>query len=175
MPKLGDVKRGVDLGLKDYHKRIFSACQDCGKKRWVLLRNGKPQSERCHPCGAKVGGSVKSAHYRGKDHWHWNGGRSVTKLGYVEVWVDPSDPFYSMAGKDGYVLEHRLIMARHLGRCLDYSETVHHRNRNKQDNRIANLELLNRSDHSSLLKEIQRLTDRISELEDELRKQTKTS
>lgn len=94
------------------------------------------------------------------------------KNGYVEVWLDPSDPYYGMANKDGYVYEHRLVMARHLGRCLDKSEEVHHRNRNKQDNRIENLELLDKKEHSSLLKEVKRLAARILELEDELKRKT---
>ena len=46
-----------------------------------------------------------------------------------------------MARKDGYVMEHRLIVAQALGRVLTRAETVHHMNHNPTDNRLENLAL----------------------------------
>jgi len=77
----------------------------------------------------------------GPAHHAWKGGRSVNPAGYVQMWVAPDDPMASMAWTTGYVPEHRLVMARALGRTLTREETVHHVNGNIQDNRLANLQL----------------------------------
>ena len=79
----------------------------------------------------------------GSGHPDWNGGRMLDKHGYVLVYR-PGHPMARKQGKgrtSSYVLEHRLVMAEHLGRILDPLEVVHHKNKNVQDNRIENLEL----------------------------------
>lgn len=69
--------------------------------------------------------------------------RTPTKGGYITIWVDiKSDPIGAvMALTNNRVLEHRLVMARHIGRPLLDSETVHHKNGVRTDNRIENLQL----------------------------------
>ena len=52
-------------------------------------------------------------------------------------------------GPKQYIYEHRHIMQEHIGRELDRKEHVHHKNGNRLDNRIDNLELLSISKHMS--------------------------
>lgn len=44
--------------------------------------------------------------------------------------------------------EHRFVMQQHLGRSLQFNECVHHINGNKKDNRLENLEVISRSEHT---------------------------
>lgn len=69
------------------------------------------------------------------------GGRTITSCGYVGMTIPSNHVFASMRNSLGYVPEHRLRMAEHLGRPLLKSESVHHKNGNRKDNRIENLQL----------------------------------
>lgn len=71
----------------------------------------------------------------------WQGKRMISTKGYVLISVRPDDELSCMMNKANQVAEHRIIMARHLGRPLTNNETVHHINGVRDDNRIENLQL----------------------------------
>jgi hypothetical protein len=80
-------------------------------------------------------------HWKGEGSPSWKGGRQINAQGYVRVRLADDDPLIEMAGREQMVSEHRLVMARHLGRSLERNETIHHKNGKRDDNRIENLQL----------------------------------
>ncbi len=63
--------------------------------------------------------------------------RSKEKSGYVRLAMST----HPNASRSGKIFEHVYFMSQHLGRPLKKSETVHHKNSIRDDNRLENLEL----------------------------------
>lgn len=150
MPEIGEIRK-----TSTYNKQIWIACETCGKERWVVLKKGKPASVICRECaGRSLASRFPLRRIRGEQHYGWKGGRYKHEDGYIEVRVYPDDFFYPMANQRGYVLEHRLVMAKKLGRCLQPWEMVHHKGirhtgiKNRADNLEDNLELTINGAHS---------------------------
>lgn len=72
----------------------------------------------------------------------WKGGKPRRNTqGYIEVYVPVDSEFAVMRTSNGRVLEHRLVVAKELGRPLRSDEYVHHKNGVRDDNRPENLQL----------------------------------
>lgn len=74
------------------------------------------------------------------------GHKKTRKDGYVSVYF----PDHPKSNKEGYIMEHDLIMECYIGRWLKPEEVVHHKNKIRNDNRIENLELMTFKEHARL-------------------------
>lgn len=73
------------------------------------------------------------------------GHKKERKDGYVSIYF----PDHPKSSKDGYILEHVLVMECCIGRHLEKEEVVHHINEIKDDNRFKNLKIMTRGEHAS--------------------------
>ncbi len=77
--------------------------------------------------------------HKGPQNPYWRGGRYKDHTsGYISVY----SPNHLSCNKKGYVLEHRLVVEKFIGRYLRTNEIVHHKNKIKDDNKIENLEIV---------------------------------
>ena len=80
----------------------------------------------------------------GEKNHNWKNGRRKCKRGYIML-LKTEHPFAILKG---YVMEHRLVMEKSIGRYLYPYEVVHHINGITDDNRIENLILFkNQKEH----------------------------
>lgn len=140
-------------------------CSVCGGEFWRnarhLQRVDEPMcSQECN--GVRRGEELKKHAHKGRDGWTeesmesyrekmtgennpaWKGGatKKERKGNYKrEIMVRCPDEFSEMARANGYVPEHRLKVAKALGKPLTSEECVHHMDHDNHNNDLENLAL----------------------------------
>lgn len=141
---------GVSVGtvfnyIKRYGIKSRPKMTDKTRGRISKTKTGKPSPLK----GRKVPSETRrkiSVAKKGKYKCNtkYGGHKKKRADGYASVYT-PNHPF---ASKDGYVMEHILMMEEHIGRLIGRDEVVHHKNGVRDDNRIENLELMTFKEHA---------------------------
>lgn len=147
----------IDCGVPVQPQR--KRCKDCDLKsrkdmisgsnnpRW---NGGRPV---CVDCGSEITNydgtrcvSCHAKHIVGNKNPRWKGGTKITYHGYRQIHA----PDHPNSDSHGYIMEHRLVMSKHIGRALRRGEVVHHVDGDRLNNSIENLKLHTSSTHHSI-------------------------
>lgn len=131
------------------NRRPNTVCDRCRepiyRRPFNLQRQvGKFCSRACRNRAYPRKGFGLTTPLRGAENPAWKGGVTYRhrRGNYVQVkYVRAPEWAKPMARKDGYLMEHRLVMAQMVGRLLARTEVVHHRDHAPLNNVRDNLEL----------------------------------
>ena len=136
----------------DSHVRKHNCCSPECSKKWRKIETNLKHFHHCDYCGKPFVRNTTGKHYKfcsydcSKKHmtmensFFYKNGTTINVHGYRMILIGPKK----------YKGEHRIIMENHIGRELKDDEVVHHKNRNKLDNRVENLELMLKKDHDAM-------------------------
>lgn len=125
-------------GCKFNHKWKHPASEEFRKRQGDIHRGKTLSEEQRHEISER-----NSCNYNGMNGY---GHTKPHRKGYILAYV----PDHPHAHKDGYVMLHKVLMEREIGRYLNPDEVVHHINHIRDDNRIENLRLMSKHDHMSI-------------------------
>lgn len=115
-----------------------------GKKHSVLSLEKMSKAQKGKVLSVETKRKISEAHR--KLNKGGIGAKKQRKDGYIAVYF----PDHPKSTKDGYIMEHILVMECNIGRWIKENEVVHHKNHIRNDNRIENLELMTFSEHARL-------------------------
>lgn len=85
-------------------------------------------------------------HAKASRQHRWKPGGSVASNGYVKIRLGKGHP---LADPNGYAYEHLVVWVSAGNARPGPGQILHHKNEDKTDNRIGNLELLTRGEHNA--------------------------
>lgn len=143
---------GVSVGtifnyMKRYDIKSRPKMNDKTRQKISDSMMGRPSKRKGYHLSAETKDKISKSH-TGKfsKASEFGGHKKKRKDGYIAIYC----PNHPMATKDGYVLEHILIMEKAIGRNITRDEVVHHKNHKRDDNRLENLELMTFREHARL-------------------------
>ena len=111
-------------------------CQRCGSSENIITHKSSLFKGFCKTCMYRyLRKSVKKS------------GKFLDCDGYIRVSGMYNHP---RVGPGGYVYEHILVMEQNLGRFLVGDESIHHKDKNRSNNHIDNLQLTTYSEHGKI-------------------------
>jgi hypothetical protein len=129
-------------------------CVICGE---IVERSHYAKPANRTACSRRCAAKLPKGPTKARKHQKINNGGYNNIPRYM---LTPKDEILCPPDGKHFVLEHRLIMARHLGRPLKKGEVVRHLNGVKNDNRIENLALgdhkQNSMDHVTIAAELEK-------------------
>ena len=115
-------------------------CKGCKEEREVFpKRDTKDGYEKRRPLCKKCG-NKKRIKTLGGHAPNWQGGRHVTARGYARIWIGPGSK---------YIFEHHHVWIEKNG-PIPAGYIIHHRDNNKLNNNIENLECMTKTDHDKM-------------------------
>lgn len=145
-----DKKISLSSGL--YGQQLCNSCAHKGKKKPPFSIKHKKAISRALKGNKYAMGNIVSEEtkrkmslgMKGVNNPHWKNGKMLIR-GYVYI-LKPDHPYIGRNKR--YVLEHRLLIEKQIGRYLKPQERTHHINKIKTDNRLENLmAFVNQSAH----------------------------
>lgn len=126
----------------------MSLCQcNCGQEAGVYEKTAT-KFDRIKGSPRKfITGHNSTASLRGTLCRFWKSGTFMNSHGYIKQLAYG----HPIADADGYVMQHRLVAEKALGRVIEMKHPVHHVNRVRNDNRPANLVICESDAYHKLL------------------------